>query len=173
MTPTKVLAACTLLSASISTVLLTGCALTNTAAPDSVRGSALSGVAFGGQQPLVSSNVYLLAANPGGYGSGSLSLLTTASTGNAVDTVGSYTLTAPGTGAFALAGDFDCTKGYAQGADTTGTPTTLPGSEQVYLYILGGSPGAGANSSAGLLAALGPCNAPYAPRVWSSTNSPP
>ena len=158
MTLPPVFAAATLLSCS----LLTGCALTSTAAPDSVRGSALSGVAFGGQQPLVSSNVYLLAANPGGYGSGSLSLLTTASTGNAVDTIGSYALTAASTGAFALAGDYDCTKGYGLGASTASGATTLPGSEQVYLYILGGSPGAGANSSAGLLAALGPCNAPYA-----------
>ena len=165
MTPAKVLAVCTLASASILSVFLTGCTLSTTAAPDPVHGAHIAGVAFGGQQPIPGSKVYLLAANPAGYGSASLSLLTTAGTGNSVDTIGSYVTTAASTGQFGVSGDYSCNKGYALGATTSSGGTTLTGSEQVYLYILGGNPtqtGTGNNSSIGLLAALGPCNAPYA-----------
>ena len=41
----------------------------------------------------------------------------------------------------------------------TGAYSCNPGS-QVYLYALGGDPGAGVNSAAGLLAVLGNCPAP-------------
>ncbi len=156
-----------LLSSCLFSALLTGCTLTNTASPSPLAGLPISGAAFGGQQPITGSKVYLLAVNPAGYGSASLSLLTSAGTGNAVDTIGSYGLTDSVTGQFALAGEYDCTKGYALGASTSGTSTstTLSGSEQVYLYILGGNPGSGTNTSVGLLAALGPCNAPYATKL--------
>jgi hypothetical protein len=147
--------------------LLTGCALTDTATMHSpVPGPAISGVAFGGSQPITGAKVYLLAANPAGYGSASLSLLTSASTGNAADSVGAYVSTAAGTGGFNLApagnADYDCTQGYALGANTgTATPTNLFGNEQVYLYIKGGNSGSGNNNNIGLLAALGPCNNIY------------
>jgi streptogramin lyase len=146
--------------------LLFGCALTDTATTHSpIPGPAVSGVAFGGSQPITGAKVYLLAANPAGYGSASLSLLTSASTGNAVDSVGAY-VTTSSTGGFNLApagnADYDCTQGYALGAGTaTSVPTNLIGNEQVYLYVKGGNAGTGTNNNIGLLAALGPCNNIY------------
>lgn len=146
--------------------LLTGCAITDTATTHSpIPGPAVSGVAFGGSQPITGAKVYLLAANPAGYGSASLSLLTSASTGNAVDSVGAY-VTTTSTGGFNLApagnADYDCTQGYALGAGTaTSVPTNLIGNEQVYLYVRGGNAGSGTNNNIGLLAALGPCNNIY------------
>ena len=156
-------AAAVAIAASVVCVLLTGCTLANTAPTsfDPVPGVAISGIAMGGKQAITNAKVYLLAVSPGGYNSASLSLLTTAGTGNAVDSIGAYTLTANTTGSFGLSGDFDCTKGYALGASTSGTPTMLNGSEQVYLYIVGGNPSAGTNNNIGLMAALGPCNPPY------------
>src|SRR6185312_13724253 len=129
-----------------SCLLLTGCAVTPSAAPVPETGNAIQGRAFGGQQPIVGAHVYLLAANTTGYGgrgiaasasNASLSLLTTAQT----DGIGSYVTTDAG-GSFSITGDYTCT------ADT-----------QVYLYVVGGDPGGGANSAAGLLAVLGNCPA--------------
>jgi hypothetical protein len=145
--------------------LLTGCAMENTATSGMVPGTAISGVAFGGQQAIGGAKVYLLAANPAGYGSASLSLLTSASTLSTVDSIGAYGTTLPVTGGFNLAGDYDCTVGYAQGANTSSGGTTLLGDEQVYLYVLGGNPGVSTNKSSGLLAALGPCNAIYSTKI--------
>jgi sugar lactone lactonase YvrE len=145
---------------SALSVLLTGCTLANTAAPNPLTGAAIGGKVYGGQQPVASAKVYLLAVNPAAYGSGSLSLLTSAGTGNSVDTIGAYTTSDP-LGNFTLSGDYSCTKGYALGATTSSGGTTLPGNEQIYLYALGGDSGSGTNSSIGLLAALGPCNAQY------------
>ena len=102
---------------------------------------------MGGQQPIVGAHVYLFAANTtGNAGPGiaasssnaSASLLNGTITGNS-DSVGAYVLT-DSNGAFSITGDYICT------ANT-----------QVYLYALGGNPGAGTNSAAGLLAALGNC----------------
>ena len=70
----------------------------------------------------------------------SLSLLNATSTGLA-DSIGAY-VTTDANGSFTITGDYNC------------TPNT-----QVYLYALGGNPGAGINSAAGLLAALGNCPA--------------
>jgi sugar lactone lactonase YvrE len=146
--------------------LLSGCANENTALPSGLPGSAISGVAFGGQQPISGAKVYLLAANPAGYGSASLSMLTSASTLSTVDSIGAYVTTLPNTGGFNVASDYDCTIGYPQGANTSSTGTTLPGDEQVYLYVLGGSSGGQSpNQSSGLLAALGPCNALYSSKI--------
>jgi hypothetical protein len=154
------------LAVAALTLLLSGCALTDTATTHSpIPGPAISGVAFGGQQPIFAAKVYLLAANSlNGYGSGSFSLLTVGGTGSADTTIGAYTTTTS-SGSFNLApggkADYECTKGYTLGADTTGSPqANLPGDEQVYLYIQGGNAGA-SNSSIGLLAALGPCNNIY------------
>ncbi|MES2390697.1 MAG: NHL repeat-containing protein [Acidobacteriota bacterium] len=143
---------------------LTGCTLATTAAPAPAPtlGPAIAGTVHGGQQPVSGARIYLLAANPGGYGAASLSLLTWALTGNAVDSIGAYTSSTTG-GAFDITGDYSCTAAYPQGASTSSGGITLPGDEQVYLYVTGGNPGtgAGANSSIGLLAALGPCNAQF------------
>jgi len=133
-------------------ILLTGCALTPTAAPTTETGVAIQGRVHGGQQPIVGAHVYLFAANTSGYGQPSLSLLSAASTGNS-DAVGAYVLTASD-GSFSISGDYSC------------TPTT-----QVYVYALGGNPGAGTNAASGLLAILGNCPAAgnfaaSTPYVW-------
>jgi len=128
-------------------LLLTGCSLSTTAPPTPLpeKGRTIQGRVLGGQQPIVGAHVYLLAANTTGYGgngitasasNASVSLL--GGTGNS-DSIGSYVLSDSG-GSFSINGDYSC------------TPNT-----QVYLYALGGDPGAGANSAAGLLAVLGNC----------------
>jgi hypothetical protein len=96
------------------------------------------GSVHGGQQPIVGTHVYLFASNTTGYGNASVSLLNAASTGSS-DSIGAYVQTDP-KGAFSITGDYTCTAGT-----------------QVYLYALGGDPGGGVNTSAGLLAALGNC----------------
>jgi len=128
-------------------LLLTGCALQQTASPMPEPAVKLTGSVHGGQQPIIGAHVYLLAANTTGYGgpgiaasgtNASISLLSATSTGNA-DSLGAYVLT-DANGSFTITGDYTC------------TPST-----QVYLYALGGNPGAGINSAAGLLTALGNC----------------
>ncbi len=83
----------------------------------------------------------MLQVNTTGYGSPSISLLTSA-TGNFSDSIGYYVLTGE-YGGFSIAGDYTCTFGH-----------------QVYLYVRGGNSGGnGANSSIGLMASLGVCPA--------------
>ena len=124
---------------------LTGCTLESTGAATADAGLAIQGKVMGGQQPIIGAQVYLLAANTTGYGNASLSLLT-AGTGRTLDTSGGptngfYYVTTTGVGgSFSISGDYTC------------TPNT-----QVYVYSLGGNPGAGTNSAAGLMAALGNC----------------
>ena len=126
---------CTLLCLPL---VLAGCALQQTAplAPES--GIKFTGSVHGGQQPIVGAHIYLFAANTTSYGQPSVSLLNPATTGLS-DSIGAY-VTTDSTGSFTITGDYSC------------TPNT-----QVYLYSLGGDPGAGVNSAAGLLAALGNC----------------
>jgi sugar lactone lactonase YvrE len=124
--------------------LLSGCAIGSSSAPTADPGLEIQGKVQGGQQPIVSAHVYLLAANTTGYGNASLSLLT-AGTGRTQDTSGGptngfYYVTTDGNGDFSISGDYSCTAGT-----------------QVYAYSLGGNPGAGTNSAAGLMAALGSC----------------
>jgi sugar lactone lactonase YvrE len=93
-------------------------------------GATLQGTVHGGQNPIVGASVYLYAANVTGYGNASVSLLTNPVATNA-------------NGGFTITGDYTC-------------PSTA---SQVYLYAVGGNAGSGANSAAGLLAALGTCPA--------------
>jgi len=131
--------------AGLFPLVLTGCAVvepTGTATAD--PGLTIQGKVQGGQQPIVGSHVYLLAANTTGYGNASVSLLTSG-TGRTLDTSGGptngfYYVTSDASGNFSITGDYTC------------TATT-----QVYAYALGGNPGAGTNSAAGLMAALGNC----------------
>jgi len=130
----------------LAALAFTGCAFSPSATPTPATGATISGKAFGGQQPLVGSHVYLMAANSGvftpntsGYGNQSVSLLTTAATGYS-DAIGAYVPTGSD-GSFNITGDYTCP-----------SATT-----QTYLYALGGNPGAGVNSAAGFLAVLGPC----------------
>jgi hypothetical protein len=90
---------------------------------------AFQGKVFGGQQPVVGSQVYLYAA--GGSTTGSRSMLT-----------GSGYVTSDSAGGFNITNDYTCQAG-----------------DQVYLLALGGNAGSGTNSSIGLMAALGPCSA--------------
>jgi hypothetical protein len=131
--------------ASCALLLLSGCSgapFLTTTSTDSVSGAAISGKVHGGQNPIVGARVYLYAANTTGYGNASLSLLTSA-TGNPADSNGNYYVTTGSGGNFSITGDYTC-------------PSTA---SQLYLYAIGGNPGAGANSAAGLLAALGTCPA--------------
>lgn len=136
-------------------VLLSGCALSPTAAPTPDPGVRLQGTVHGGEQPIVGSQIYLLAANTTGYGgpgiaaspvNASLSLLqpsaNTTLDQSGTATNGFYYVTSDTNGNFTITGDYACTTG-----------------QQVYLYALGGNAGSGANSAAGLLAALGSCPA--------------
>ncbi len=122
-------------------LILTGCSLVPTAAPTPERGLSIRGNVYGGQQPIAGAHVYLFAANTTGYGQPSVSLLNPSASGTATDSIGTYVISDTN-GAFSLTGDYTC---------TTGT--------QVYLYALGGNPGAGINSAAGLLAVFGNCPA--------------
>ena len=149
-------------AATAAVIGLAGCSagLSPAAAPGTVAHRSLSGIVHGGQQPIVGAHVYLLAANATGYGgngiaasasNASTSLLSAISAGNS-DSVGAYVLTA-GDGSFTITGDYTCTSG-----------------QQVYLYALGGNPGAGTNSASGLIAILGTCPVagffPSALQVW-------
>jgi hypothetical protein len=133
--------------AAVSSALLflSGCSgapFSTQAKTNSVPGAAISGKVHGGQNPIVGARVYLYAANTTGYVNASLSLLTSA-TGNPADTNGNYYETTGFGGNFTITGDYTC-------------PSTA---SQLYLYAIGGNPGAGTNSAAGLLAALGTCPA--------------
>jgi streptogramin lyase len=105
-------------------------------------GTALRGIVHGGQQAIVGAHVYLYAANTNGYNGSSISLLTSG-TGRTLDGNGNYYVTTQSGGAFNISNEYTC-------------PTL---SSQVYLYSIGGNPGLGdgANSAAGLMAALGTC----------------
>ena len=148
---------CVLLLAGCSGGVLTGANQAATQSSGSSSGSnstgggtagaVLNGTVHGGQQPIVGAHVHLFAVNTTGYGgpgiaasssNASISLLTT---GSGTDSAGEYVAT-DGNGNFTITGDYTCTAG-----------------QQVYLYAVGGNPGAGTNSAAGLMAALGTCPA--------------
>ena len=130
--------------ASFSCVLLlAGCSGTpigTTILTSTGQGSTLKGEVHGGQQPISGAAVYLYAANTTGYGSASLSLLTSG-TGRTEDVNGNYYVTTAADGTFGITGDYTCPSATSQ----------------VYLYSVGGSSGSGTNSAAGLLAGLGAC----------------
>ncbi len=139
------------LAALSFSILLTGCSLNPTALSTATGGASIVGNIHGGQQPIAGAHVYLLAAGTSGYGSPSTSLLTSGTDGS--DSIGGYVLS-QSDGSFGIGGDYSC------------TPNT-----QVYLYALGGDPGAGPNPAAGLMAVLGNCPgsgnfATATPFVW-------
>ncbi|SNS30933.1 hypothetical protein SAMN05421770_101436 [Granulicella rosea] len=139
-----------------SSLFLVGCAMTEDAASPStthvVSSQRLQGEVHGGQQPIAGAHIYLLAANTTGYGgngiapstlNASLSLLTSVPGSTALDASGGAT-----NGFFYSTtdanGDFDI------------SVSCTPG-QQVYMYALGGNPGAGINSAVGAMAILGSC----------------
>ena len=141
---------CALLILSYSLVL-SGCVASsyvsnNTVQTGGRQGAALQGRVHGGQQPIVGATVYLYAANTTGYagpgiaasiGNASVSLLNSGTK----DGAGNYYVTTDSGGNFSITGDYTCPSANSQ----------------VYIYSVGGNPGAGTNSAAGLLAGLGSC----------------
>ena len=101
-------------------------------------GLTVSGSVHHGQTPISGAHVYLFAANTTGYGQASVSLLSASLTG-ASDSVGGYVTTGTD-GSFSMDGGYTCAA-----------------NAQVYLYVLGGNAGSGANPASGLLAVLGSC----------------
>jgi streptogramin lyase len=136
--PVTLRSAVAFLTFALLTFLMLGCTLPVASPTSPAQGLAIRGSVHGGQQPVAGAHVYLFAANTTGYGSASVSLLNSASTGNS-DSTGAYVLTGSD-GSFSISGDYSC------------SPNT-----QVYLYASGGNPGAGANSHDGFLAVLGNC----------------
>ena len=116
---------------------------------NAVAGAAISGSVHGGQTPIVGASVYLYAVNTTGYGGQGISASTSnasiselTSAGNTTeDSNDNYYVTTDSNGAWSISSDYTCPS-----ADT-----------QMYLYAIGGNPGSGTNSAAGLLAGLGPC----------------
>jgi streptogramin lyase len=135
-------------------LVLNGCSLSSPSTSSALTpetGLAIQGTVYGAQNPIVGAQVYLFAAGSGiftpnanGYGNASKSLLTSAAN-TTLDTSGGATN-----------GDYYVTTGAAGGFTITGDYSCTPNA-QVYLYALGGNPGSGTNSAAGLLAALGNC----------------
>ena len=135
-------------------LVLNGCSLSAPSTSSALTpetGLAIQGTVYGGQNPIVGAQVYLFAAGSGiftpnanGYGNASKSLLTSAAN-TTLDTSGGATN-----------GDYYVTTGAAGGFTITGDYSCTPNA-QVYLYALGGNPGSGTNSAAGLFAALGNC----------------
>jgi len=128
----------TLAALSIA-LLLTGCSLTSTGTPSATPGASLHGSVHGGQQPIAGASVYLFAADANAYGNPSDSLLDPTITGLSDIHGDGYVLT-DANGNFSISGAYTCTAG-----------------QQVYLYTIGGDPGAGVNSAASLMAVLGNC----------------
>ena len=95
---------------------------------DSHAFATLTGKVFGGQQPVIGSQISLYAAGKTGTASAARSML--------MGTV----LSGPG-GGFSISGQYSCQAG-----------------DQVYIVASGGDAGAGPNASIGLMAALGPCS---------------
>lgn len=111
--------------------LLSGCAMGNqgaaTAAP--IASKAITGKAFGGQQPVTGSTIALYAYGTSGYGSAGQLLATTTTDSGGYFTIDPSSINCP-------------------------TPTT-----PVYILSLGGNPGTNTNNPAIALASgLGPCN---------------
>jgi streptogramin lyase len=132
-------------------LLLSGCSGAPSTTPtetvsNSVSGVALRGSVHGGEQPISGAHVYLYAANTTGYGSASISLLTSGS-GRFEDGNGNYYVKSQSDGTFSISEDYDCV-----------TSNTTSDS-QVYIYSVGGNPGLGegTNSLIGLMAGLGAC----------------
>ena len=122
-------------------LMLWGCSSGTTGGNNyQVTGVAISGKLLDGTLPVVGAHVYLLAVGAAGYGSASVSLLDSSSTGHS-DTAGTYVLTAQD-GSFTLPGYYTCTS-----------------ATDLYLYASGGNSGLGENSAAGQMATLGACPA--------------
>jgi streptogramin lyase len=126
----------------VAAMTLSGCGVSGSTAGVSVTATLgrIAGGVHGGQQPVAGAAVYLYAAGEGGYGTASTSLLSSAPGQTLEDINGHYYTLTDEKGLFDLSGAYTC----------------VPGT-QVYVVALGGNPGAGVNSAAGLMAVLGQC----------------
>jgi hypothetical protein len=130
--------------------LLTGCTLKTTAVTGPSP-AVITGKVYGGQNPVIGAEVFLLAASETGYGNASTSLLTV---GDGIDpTLGTYVST-DNSGAFAFSSDVGGTPVYDYVC-----PVALPTQPtQVYVYVRYGNPGdGGTNQELSLMTALGDC----------------
>jgi len=141
-----------LATTTVLSLCLAGCAVAPIAELAPEAGIALQGIVHGGQQPVNQAHVYLLAASSSGYGTASTSLLTSGTDGS--DSIGGYVLSAAD-GSFSITGDYTCTL-----------------DQQVYLYALGGNPGAGTNPASGMMAAVGSCpsGGTFSPSAYFTIN---
>ncbi len=101
----------------------------------------IKGSAFGGQQPITGSFIYLFAVGTSTYDGASVSLLS--NTGH-MDSFGRSYVVTDSNGNFNISGDYTCT--YSP---------TAP--QVLYLYSVNGDAGAGNNAAAGLMSVLGAC----------------
>jgi streptogramin lyase len=106
--------------------------------------SSFKGSVYGGRQPVAGAHIYLFAADTTGYNHVSDSRFLNYSSGSyptTQDGNGNYYITTDSSGSFQVAaGEYGCTPG-----------------EQMYVYSVGGNPGAGENDSVGFLAIMGTC----------------
>ena len=128
--------------APVATTSKNGTGTTPAPTPASTR-TTVNGVAFGGQQPILGAQVYMLAVSTSGSGQLSISLLQDTSDTSGTNSVNNwFYVTTQAGGRFTVAGtDYSCSN------------------QSVYLYALGGNPQvAGTNVDAGLMAPLGTCD---------------
>jgi streptogramin lyase len=122
----------------------TGCVMSPSAfqpGPAPAPATAIQGSIYSGSRPVVGAHVYLLKANTTGYGVPATSLLDSAATGGG-DEVGGYVVS-NSTGAFAIPASYHC-----------------DGTDQVYVYTIGGDAGGGSNAASGLMSVVGGCPLP-------------
>ena len=132
-----------LMSCALILSACSGVPVSNPSQTNQAQGVTLQGRVHGGQQPITNAHVYLYAANTTGYGNASVSLLKSTGSNTFSDGTNYYVKT-DSNGNFTISGDYSC-------------PSST---SQVYIYSIGGSPGATANPVAGLMAALGTCATP-------------
>ena len=148
----------------LACTLFTGCSATfnPTDAPVQTPIGALSGRAYGGQQPIVSAKIYLFAAGTAAYAGPGIA----AATSNASTSLLNSTVPAVCTAALAPGGSLPCkdaSGNYFVFTDANGTFSvtgdyTCTAGTQLYLYSAGGQPTTGVtNTAASLMAVLGNC----------------
>jgi len=113
-------------------------------------GAKVTGVVASGSQPIRGAHIYLFAAATTS-GQPSLSLLSVAQTATS-DSLGAY-VTTGSSGDFNLSGNYKCTSG-----------------QQLYVYALGGSLGAGATTASGLMSVIGGCPSTSASPISVTVN---
>jgi hypothetical protein len=128
---------------------LAGCARMpslTTSSTNPLQGAAITGRVHGGQNPISSAHVYLLAVNTTGYGGPGIAASSTnksasiLTSGAGSDGLGFY-VTTDANGLFNITGDYTCPSTWAH----------------PYLYAVGGDSGAGANSAITLAAPVDSC----------------